>query len=204
MRALSSKPPRSPLSFVVLALLFEEPMHSYRVHKLISERGKDRVVNVGQRNSVQQALQRLDREGLVEVQEKQQDAKYPERVIYRITYSGRDALFGWLEHMLAAPATEYPQFPAALAFLALSSPDEAAALLQRRRDGLASRADEQARQLDHRPEFLPRIFVIEDEYTLAMLRAEICWLDSVLAEIKDSTLAWSPEQLLATRHERET
>ena len=37
---------RSPLALVVLALLYEAPMHPYRMQQLIKERGKDEVVNV--------------------------------------------------------------------------------------------------------------------------------------------------------------
>lgn len=42
---------RSTLALVVLALLFEAPMHPYRMPQLIKKRGKDRVIFVGQRAS---------------------------------------------------------------------------------------------------------------------------------------------------------
>ena len=37
---------RSPLALAVLALLHEEPMHPYRMQRLIKDRGKDQVINV--------------------------------------------------------------------------------------------------------------------------------------------------------------
>ncbi|MGH3933445.1 MAG: hypothetical protein ACRDS1_00435 [Pseudonocardiaceae bacterium] len=59
---------RSPLAFVVLALLAEAPMHAYRMQQLIKERGKDRVVNVARRNSVTQAVDLLLRDGSIAIQ----------------------------------------------------------------------------------------------------------------------------------------
>ena len=35
---------RSPLAFAILALLYEEPMHPYRMQRVIKERGKDQVI----------------------------------------------------------------------------------------------------------------------------------------------------------------
>jgi len=40
---------RSPLALAVLVLLHEAPMHPYRMQRLIKDRGKDQVINVGQR-----------------------------------------------------------------------------------------------------------------------------------------------------------
>jgi len=61
-----SAPRRSVLAMAVLSMLTEEPMHAYRMPQLIKERHKDDVVNVTQRNSVYQTIQRLVRDELVE------------------------------------------------------------------------------------------------------------------------------------------
>jgi DNA-binding PadR family transcriptional regulator len=52
---------------VLLALLAEGPMHPYRMQQLIKHRGKDRVANVAQPNSVYQTIDGLLRAGLVTV-----------------------------------------------------------------------------------------------------------------------------------------
>src|ERR687894_454267 len=57
-------PRRSTLATALLALLVEAPMHPYRMQQVIKERGQDQLVNVAQRNSVYQALDRLVRDGL--------------------------------------------------------------------------------------------------------------------------------------------
>ena len=75
---MTDRPPRrSPLAMVVLGLLAEAPMHPYRMQQLIKERGKDTVVNVAQRNSVYQTIDRLLRAGLIAVRETSQDARGP-------------------------------------------------------------------------------------------------------------------------------
>ena len=76
---------RSPLALVLLVLLAEEPMHPYRMHEVIKERGKDRIANVAQRNSVYQTIDRLLRAELIAVRETTRDERRPERTVYEIT-----------------------------------------------------------------------------------------------------------------------
>jgi DNA-binding PadR family transcriptional regulator len=190
---------RSPLSFVVLALLYERPAHPYRMQQLIRERGKDRVVNVAQRNSVQQTVNRLARDGLIEVDERQEGSSYPARTAYRITGSGTELLFRWLADMLARPTPEYPRFPAALAYLALTDPGTVRRLLDERRRALAAQRDGLADGLAAASSHLARVLLIEDEYALAMTRAELDWLDATIGQLDDGTLIWDTETLVATR-----
>ena len=75
---------RSPLAMVILGFVAEAPSHAYRMHELIKQRGKDKVVNVAQRNSVYQAIAQLQAAELIRVRETQQEEGRPERVIYEI------------------------------------------------------------------------------------------------------------------------
>src|SRR5436190_1753173 len=104
---------RSPLGLIVLWLLVERPMHVYRMQKLIEAFGKDKVVNVRSRASLYQALERLVRHGLVEVQETVRSEGYPDRVVYAITEVGRETAEEWLREMLRTTGGEYPEFIAA-------------------------------------------------------------------------------------------
>jgi DNA-binding PadR family transcriptional regulator len=186
---------RSPLAMLLLALLQEAPMHPYRMQQVIKERGQDQLVNVAQRNSVYQALDRLTREGLARAGETTREAGRPERTVYEITGDGSATLRRWLLEMLPAPAREFPEFPVALAFLALLSPAEAGELLHRRAETVAERVaaiDAQA------PPGLPRLFLIEDEYRTAMLRAELAWLRGVVADLDNGTLTWDWAMIQAT------
>ena len=110
---------RSPLALAILVLLHESPMHPYRMQRLIKERGKDEVINVTQRASLYQTIQRLGREGLISAQQTIRDDKRPERTVYEITARGRAVVVQWMREILSEPAMEYPEFPAAISFLPL-------------------------------------------------------------------------------------
>ncbi|MFC7534440.1 PadR family transcriptional regulator [Actinoplanes sp. GCM10030250] len=178
---------RSPLAMVLLALLVEAPMHPYRMQQVIKERGQDQLVNVAQRNSVYQALERLVRENLARPAGTSREAGRPERTLYEVTAEGEATFRRWLLEMLPEPAREFPEFPVALAFLPILGPAETRELLERRVAVLTERItaiDAQA------PPGLPRLFLIEDEYRSAMLRAESEWLRALIADLADGTLTW--------------
>src|SRR5258708_38694044 len=105
--------PRSPLWMVVLSLACEEPMHPYRMQTLIKQRGKDRVANVAQRNSVYQTIEALRRAGLIEIRETARDQRRPERTIYQATAAGRAPPRGGCRAGLSTPGRDLPRFPPA-------------------------------------------------------------------------------------------
>ncbi|MEV1143594.1 helix-turn-helix transcriptional regulator [Micromonospora sp. NPDC049799] len=179
---------RSPLAMMVLALLVEEPMHAYRMQQLIRDRDKLDVVNVAQRNSIYQTVERLRREELVRVSHTARDERRPERTVYELTPDGRRTLDAWLADALAAPAREFPEFPAALSFLPILPPAEAARQLDRRAELLAARLREREAVLAAID--LPRLFLVEDEYRLTVLRAELEWVRALVADLRAGTLTW--------------
>src|SRR5580704_1142200 len=109
----------SPLALTVLSLLAYEPLHPYRMQRLMQLWGKDRVVNVGQRANLYKTIKRLHDAGLVAVRQTERDHQYPERTVYELTEAGRDISLVWLTDMLAAPRNKFPEFPAALSFIML-------------------------------------------------------------------------------------
>jgi DNA-binding PadR family transcriptional regulator len=184
---MQGEPRRSTLALVLLALLTEAPMHPYRMQQVIKERGQDQLVNVAQRNSVYQALDRLVRDGLARPAATAREAGRPERTTYEITEDGARTFRRWLTEMLPTPAREFPEFPAALAFLAILTP----ALV---RDLMATRIQAQEARLtaihEQAPPGMPRLFLIEDEYRAAMVSAEIAWLRSVVADLDSGAFTW--------------
>jgi DNA-binding PadR family transcriptional regulator len=184
---------RSPLAMLVLALLTEEPMHPYRMQQVIRERAQDELVNVAQRNSVYQTLDRLVRDGLVVAGGTSREANRPERTVYQVTDAGSATLHTWLTDMLRTPAREFPEFPAALALLAILPPDEVADLITERIGALQTRRAARPQP----PPNLPRLFLVEDEYRDAVLAAELTWLHSLLADLRSGALTWNREWLAA-------
>ena len=177
----------SPLAIVLLALLLEESMHPYRMQQMIKERGQDQLVNVAQRNSVYQALDRLVRDGLARPARITRDGGRPERTTYEITADGRDELHRWVAGRLPAPAREFPEFPVALALLATLAPSQVRGLLAERVSAQESRL---AAIEGQAPPGLPRLFLIEDEYRAALLRAEISWLRGLVDDLAEGRLTW--------------
>lgn len=186
---------RSPLALTVLALLYEVPMHPYRMQQLIKERGKDQIVNVRQRTSIYQTIERLLRDGLIAVRATVREEKWPERTVYELTDEGRRVVMVWLRLMLAQPTPEFPEFPVALAFLPLLSPEDALHQLELR---AAALADEVARLevlLQDTATALPRLFLLESEYLRATLGTELAWVRGLVADLRAGRLTWSLEWL---------
>ncbi|WP_457306190.1 PadR family transcriptional regulator [Pseudomonas chlororaphis] len=183
-------------------MLSESALHPYRMQQLIKARGQDEVINVGQRNSLYQTIDRLLRGDLIAVRETEREGAFPERTVYEITEAGRDTARLWLREQLAQPAREFPAFPAALSFLALLSPEDVHRQLETRIRALDL---ELARLEAATAEFaaidVPRLFLLQGELVRAQLGVERDWVSSVAADLKAGTLTWSPEWLeaLATR-----
>jgi DNA-binding PadR family transcriptional regulator len=181
---------RSPIALAILALLYEEPMHPYRIQQLIKERGKDLVVNVRQRASLYQTIDRLQRDGLISVQETTRRERWPERTVYELTEEGRAITLRWLRDMLATPAREFPEFPAAVSQLSLLAPEDVLRQLVKREALLAERIATLNEQVAPHAS-LPRVFLLEIEYLLVMLQAELDWVRSVVAGLRAGRLTWS-------------
>jgi DNA-binding PadR family transcriptional regulator len=190
----SRRAQRSALGLVVLWQLFEGPKHVYGIQKQLEQQGKDRVVNVRARASLYQALERLQRLGLVEVQETVRREGYPDRVVYAITGSGRETAREWLREMLRTTSGEYPEFITAVSILFGLAPDDARTQLEQRAESLAAELAGTEAQLAGNPG-LPRLFLLEEEYRQAVLEAELVWLRGVIADLKHGRLTWSEEWL---------
>jgi DNA-binding PadR family transcriptional regulator len=184
------QPRKSSLGLIILAMLTEEPMHTYHMQRLIEQRGKARVVNVRDRASLYQTIERLVRLGLIEVRQTVRGDKHPDRVVYAITDQGRSTARAWLCEVLRTIGSEFPDFPAGVSVMSMLTPDDARVQLEARTkavaDALAEVDDELRRVGD-----LPRLFVLEEEYRRAILAAELAWLTTVVADLGAGRLTWS-------------
>jgi DNA-binding PadR family transcriptional regulator len=188
-------PQRSALGLMVLWQLMPGPMHVYRMQKLFQEQGKDRVVNVRARASLYQAIERLQRHGLVEVAETTRAEGYPDRVVYAITDAGREVAREWLCQMIRTTEGEYPEFIAALSILFGLAPEEARAELELRAEKLAAALADTKSSIAGAPPELPRLFLLEEEYRKTLLEAELSWVRGVIDDLRQGRLTWSEEWL---------
>jgi DNA-binding PadR family transcriptional regulator len=186
---------RSPLALAVLALLAEEPMHPYRIQQLIKERGMEEVINVRQRTSIYQTIERLLRDGLIAVRETSREAGRPDRTVYEATEAGKTVLREWLRTMLAVPLQEYPEFPAALSFLAMLDVEDVQRQLQERVIALEEELGRIDAALQFMKDELPRLFMLEIEYKRAVTKAELEWVRLILGDLRSGKLNWNEEWL---------
>ncbi|MCD2193176.1 PadR family transcriptional regulator [Actinomycetospora endophytica] len=190
---------RSGLALAVLALAVEEPMHPYRMQQLIRERGKDRVVNVGQRSQLYKTIDRLVRDGLLTEQGVEREATRPERTVYTATDAGRRAATEWTVDMLVAPRPEFGEFTAALAYLPLITVTEALAALRARLAERRAARDHTRDQLADVSADVDRLHLVEEEYLLAQLETDVTFIEGLVDDLTSGALTWDRDTLLRSR-----
>ncbi|WP_067137802.1 PadR family transcriptional regulator [Microtetraspora malaysiensis] len=174
------------LGLAVLATVVERPMHPYEMASLMRARGKDRDMDV-KWGSLYTVVRNLEKHGFLEVTDSVRDSGHPERTIYRITEAGRAELADWVRDLLATPEREQPKFEAALSVCGVLPPDEVTSLLRRRVGLLEAEVAGQRESLAAYLREVPRLFLVEAEYDLAIREAELAWTRSLLDELASGT-----------------
>jgi DNA-binding PadR family transcriptional regulator len=183
------------IALTVLSLLSEEPMHPYQIERVIRERHKGWAM--GKTRSLYHAVDHLVADELIEPLETSREGKRPERTVYTITDLGRDEHRAWLVDLIEQPAPEHPLFLIAMSFVAyLGSPGALDALRIRAvaLEGQIAGVEVWNRALNQELR-LPRAVTLEAELHLALQRAELEWVRSIVAEIESGKLHWDAEYL---------
>lgn len=167
-------------------------MHPYEIASTLRERGKELSIKINW-GSLYTVVQNLEKHGFIEVTGTDRHGRRPERTVYGITESGQRELKDWMRELVGVPEKEYPRFEAALSLLGVLPPDEVVELLQQRLDRLTTEITRQQTELTRFSAVLPRLFLVEGEYAVAMLRAEAEWTRSLITEIRDGSLPGVPE-----------
>ncbi|MES9608712.1 helix-turn-helix transcriptional regulator [Actinomadura sp. NPDC000929] len=174
------------LGLAVLSTVSARPMHPYEMASLMRARGKDRDMDI-KWGSLYTVVGNLEKHGFLAVEGSAREGARPERTVYGITDAGRDELADWVRELIGVPERERPRFEAGLSVLGALGPDEVTALLRGRLDAMEREIAADQAALDGEKE-VPRLFLLETEYDLAMRRAEAAWVRGFLAEIEDGTL----------------
>jgi len=174
------------LALSLLTLLTERPMYPYEMAATLRHRGKDQSMKINW-GSLYTVVQNLEKHGFIETVEVGREGRQPERTTYQITDAGRAELTDWLRELISEPEREYTRFEAALAECAVLSPRELTDLLRQRLGALEAAIAEHQAGLETWGAGLPRLFLIESEYHLALRRAETEWVREVLKEFTDGT-----------------
>lgn len=173
------------LALAILSALAFEPMHPYQMATVLRERGKDRDMTI-KWGTLYTVVANLEKHGFITATESARSGGRPERTVYAITDAGRAEMTDWVRELLANPDREPLPFTSALSVMPVLGPDEVIALLRQRAETLAARIAEQRATLAALP--LPRLFLIEAEYELAVSDAELAWTRELIGELTGGML----------------
>ncbi|MEO3924202.1 PadR family transcriptional regulator [Micromonosporaceae bacterium B7E4] len=170
------------LALAVLSALAQRAMHPYEIATTLRAWGKDQDMQI-KWGSLYTVIRNMDKHGMIAAVQSSREGRRPERTVYRITDSGRAELVDWARELVSTPMPEQPRFRAGLSVLAVLHPDEATRLLRRRLDLLEDNLTAARDALAQHTRHIPRLFLVESEYDLAVQEAEAAWIRSLLAEL---------------------
>ena len=182
----------NPLALAVLSYLTMKPMHPYELSRTLRDNGDARSIKFNH-GSLYMVVQQLARAGFIAEMETSREGQRPERTVYAITDDGRREAREWLSELIAQPEHEYPHFVAALSLIAALPPDQVVPLLRARLEALAGQRAEIQGMIDSSlGQGVPRLFLVEEEYRLALLDTESAFVERFIAEIGDPEAGWGP------------
>lgn len=170
------------LALNILTILKGRPMHPYEMATTMREWGKDQSTKINW-GSLYTVVANLEKHGFIEATETVRQGKRPERTVYRLTEAGDVELHDWMRELVGQPEHEFYRLETALSLIGVLSPDEAVELLRHRAmvlEGQAAAGEAMVREV---AQTIPRMFLIEGEFHVAMQRAEAAWIRGLLAEI---------------------
>ncbi|MFC4585489.1 PadR family transcriptional regulator [Sphaerisporangium corydalis] len=170
------------LGLAVLSAVVFEPMHPYEMASVLRERGKEQDMDI-KWGSLYTVVRNLEKHGLIEATGNTRQGGRPERTVYRITDAGRAEMEDWVRELLSTPDREHPRFAAGLSVWGVLPPDEITTLLRRRLDLLEASGAEQRESLERYGREIPRLFLVEVEYDLAIREAEATWIRALVEEL---------------------
>jgi len=174
------------LALAVLSTLVHRPMHPYEIANALRSWGKDQDIEI-KWGSFYTVIRNMDKHGLIEAAESTREGRRPERTVYRITDAGRAELVDWARELISTPVPEQPRFRAGLSVMAALHPDEVIGLLRQRLLTMEGVIAEARESLAGYLATIPRLFLVESEYDLAIREAEAAWIRGLLAELSEGT-----------------
>jgi len=183
-----SRSRNNPLALAVLTCLYERPMHPYEMAQTMRTRAKHESIRLNY-GSLYAVVESMEKRGLIEAVATTQEGRRPQRTVYGITEAGKVEMTEWLADLVAVPTKEYLQFEAALSLIHGLPPDEAVPLLRQRCDALDLRLDQlEAASESAEKRGIPHLFMIENDYVIALLRTEVEFTRRLVADIESGEM----------------
>jgi DNA-binding PadR family transcriptional regulator len=179
------------LALAVLSCLTQQPMHPYELGRTLREHGDDRSIKFNH-GSLYMVIGQLAKAGFIAEQETSRAGQRPERTVYALTDAGREELRDWIGDLVERPQHEYPAFVAALSVISALPPSQVLGLLRTRLGHLDEQRAEARRLIDTaRADGVPGLFLIEEEYRLALIAAETAFTGQLIERIIDPATDWT-------------
>lgn len=179
------------LALAVLSYLSRQPMHPYELSRMLREHGDDRSIKYNH-GSLYMVVGQLAKAGFITEVGTGRQGQLPERTVYGLTGEGRRELHDWLSELVEQPQHEYPAFVAALSLIGALPPDEVGELLRRRLERLADQRAETAALIERTlAGGVPELFVAEEQYRLALLDAEIGFVEDFARRVTEWREEWA-------------
>jgi DNA-binding PadR family transcriptional regulator len=175
------------MALAILSTVVFRDMHPYEMAGALRGWGKEQDLEI-KWGSFYTVVRNLAKHGMLEEVASAREGRRPERTVYRITPAGRAELVDWTRELLSVAERETPRFRAGLSVMAALAPDEVTTLLQRRLTEVEASIATAVSALENYRAEIPRLFLLEVEYDVAMLRAEADWMRSLIAELTEGTL----------------
>lgn len=170
----------------ILSLVAEKPSMGHQIQQLIDERGLREWLTIGF-SSVYYILNKLEKQNLIS-SVLRQERRGPARKIYTLTEAGRGILQTAVSHLLSQPRTLGSGFELGLANLHALKPHQVYRELSYHRDDLKYQLqlveNSWARHQTENGDIAEHISALYT-HSIAMMKAEIEWLDGFITEWKD-------------------
>lgn len=181
---------RNLLALAVLSYLTQRPMHPYELSRTLRTNGDDRSIKFNH-GSLYMVVGQLERAGFIAAQETTREGQRPERTMYALTDRGRSEHSAWMRDLVAEPQHEYPSFVAALSLIGALAPDEVVGLLRTRLTRLRDEQAEISAMIEQTVgNGVHPLFLVEEEYRLSQIDAEISFVTGFVERIADPNADW--------------
>jgi len=179
------------LALAVLSYLTARPMHPYELGRTLRDNGDERSIKFNH-GSLYMVVAQLAKAGFIAEQETSREGQRPERTVYALTDEGRAELKDWLRELVGEPQFEYPSFVAALSLIAALPPSEVLPLLRHRLGKLGEQRAGIRTLIDGAlAQGVPGLFLVEEEYRIALLDAEIVFVERFVGQLTDPDTDWA-------------
>jgi DNA-binding transcriptional ArsR family regulator len=166
----------------VLSLIAEAPRHGYEIEQVIEARGMRDWTEIGF-SSIYYLLKKLEKDGMIESELRQQEGKGPARKVYSITRQGRQAQIKGTIAALSTPLSKSVPFLLGLSNFPIVPREQVLGAL----NSYAVQMEARLKQMLHRAadqQPLPAYVAAMFDYSQDLAEAELNWIRNFIQEVE--------------------